>query len=491
MRISLGNLQRRSSIPSKSNAPAFAAGAVILAGYGLSMAASLPGHLSYDSVIQLLEGRSGAYSGWHPAVMSWLLGLSDAVRPGAGLFVLGSAALLFGSLLALLWIPQKVSWIAPAVALFLILTPQLLLYQGIVWKDVLFANAGVASFAALAHVAAQWANKTARLALIGVAILLLTFAALARQNGILLLPIAGLALGVMAWRNGRSATQAAALAVCSCFIVVLLTLAATAALATRIVAERGASKQVRLLELYDLAGALQQDPQLQLPDLQRRDPALLDLMRSEGAKVYSPIRSDRLIHAARLQAALGAAPDNVLHRSWAAFVVRHPTLYLRNRGEVFGWTLLTPGLQVCVPYVVGLRGPPDAMRELGLKTRVSPRDKLMDEYGEALVGTPLFSHAAFLLLCIAELGFLSIRRRASDMVMIAMLAAAIVFAASFFFISIACDYRYLYFLDLASLVALFHIALDPGGGCDLQRGIVSPALQRTGEGTTGATDSSA
>src|SRR5690349_9235184 len=140
MRISLGNLQRLSSGGGGSTAPTLAAGGLILAGYGLSMAASLPGHLSYDSVIQLLEGRSGAYSGWHPPVMSWLLGLSDAVVPGAGLFVTGSAALLFGSLLSLLWIPRKVSWMAPVVALFLILTPQLLLYQGIVWKDVLFAN---------------------------------------------------------------------------------------------------------------------------------------------------------------------------------------------------------------------------------------------------------------------------------------------------------------------------------------------------------------
>src|SRR5437763_15953765 len=162
MRISRGNLQRPSSILSKSNAPALAAGAVILAGYGLAMAASLPGHLSYDSVIQLLEGRSAAYSGWHPPVMSWLLGLFDALEPGAALFVLGSAAILFGSLLSLLWMPRKVSWAAPVAALLIVLTPQVLLYQGIVWKDVLFANAGVASFVALAHVGAQWQKKGRR-----------------------------------------------------------------------------------------------------------------------------------------------------------------------------------------------------------------------------------------------------------------------------------------------------------------------------------------
>jgi hypothetical protein len=481
MRSTLGNLQRHSRLGGGPTAPALAAGALILAGYGLSMAASLPGHLSYDSVIQLLEGRSGTYSGWHPPVMSWLLGLSDAVAHGTAPFVMGAAALTFGSLLSLIWIPRKVSWTASLAALFIVLTPQLLLYQGIVWKDVLFADGAVASFVALAHVNVQWPDRTARVTLIAIAILLLAFAALARQNGILLLPFVGVALALIARRNGRRLGRAAMLAICSCLIAILLALAATVALATRVVADRGAAKQVRLLELYDLAGALQQDPDLQLPDLQRKDPALLKLMRSEGAKVYSPIRSDTLIHAARLQTALGAAPDNVLHRSWATYVVQHSALYLRNRAEVFGWTFLTPGLQVCVPYVVGLRGPSEAMRELGLRTRVSPRDKAMDEYGEALVGTPLFSHAAFLLLCVAELGFLLFRRRTSDIAMAAMLCAAIVFAASFFFISIACDYRYLYFLDLAALVALFYIALDPGSGSDLQRVIATPARRR-GEG---------
>jgi hypothetical protein len=41
-----------------------------------------------------------------------------------------------------------------------------------------------------------------------------------------------------------------------------------------------------------------------------------------------------------------------------------------------------------------------------------------------------------------------------------MLSAAMVFTASFFVISIACDYRYLYFLDVAALTACFYLVLD-------------------------------
>ena len=42
-----------------------------------------------------------------------------------------------------------------------------------------------------------------------------------------------------------------------------------------------------------------------------------------------------------------------------------------------------------------------------------------------------------------------------------LLLSGLGFTASFFLISIACDYRYLYMLDLATLVALVYWALDP------------------------------
>ena len=42
-----------------------------------------------------------------------------------------------------------------------------------------------------------------------------------------------------------------------------------------------------------------------------------------------------------------------------------------------------------------------------------------------------------------------------------LMAAALAFTASFLAISIACDYRYLYFLDLAAMTGLLYLALDP------------------------------
>jgi predicted PurR-regulated permease PerM len=45
--------------------------------------------------------------------------------------------------------------------------------------------------------------------------------------------------------------------------------------------------------------------------------------------------------------------------------------------------------------------------------------------------------------------------------MVGLIGAALGFTASFAVISLACDYRYLYFLDLAAVAALLYVALDP------------------------------
>jgi hypothetical protein len=60
-----------------------------------------------------------------------------------------------------------------------------------------------------------------------------------------------------------------------------------------------------------------------------------------------------------------------------------------------------------------------------------------------------------MLLCV-----LLVRRgRPGDAAMAAMLASALAFTACFVIISFACDYRYLYALDLSVMVAVLHLAL--------------------------------
>ena len=79
------------------------ASAILLAGFAAMLALNAPGQMTYDSVMQLADGRRGFYDSWHPPVMAWLLGLFDAAVPGTLLFLVFQSTLLLFALLAFLW----------------------------------------------------------------------------------------------------------------------------------------------------------------------------------------------------------------------------------------------------------------------------------------------------------------------------------------------------------------------------------------------------
>ncbi|MGZ5932513.1 MAG: hypothetical protein ACXWLW_10160 [Rhizomicrobium sp.] len=436
-------------------------GLVLIAGFFVTLAVDLPGHLSYDSILQLLQGRTGVYNTWHPPVMAWLLGIADDLVPGAALFVLFEAALCFGTFLSLLvFARHKPHWPSVGVALACILSPQLLLYQGLVWKDVLFADAAVAGFVCLAHVARVWPRREMRMALIAVAFSLLCLAALTRQNGLLLLPLGAMALGWVAARH--SGVLRTGFVYCGFVLVAaaVLLIGATIALNTRSNGDSGPREQLTLLQVYDLSGAVAADHHFSLVHLAEDQPGLERLIRHDEAPLYTPVRSDPIASSLPLQAELRIAKHDAIGADWRALIVEHPRDYMKIRARVFWWVFATPDIIACRPIFVGVDGPAGALKALGMAPRRTATDNALQSYGMSLLNTPAFSHLAFAAIAALSLVALLRRRRAEDIAIATMLLAAFAFTASFFVISIACDYRYLYFLDLSALVSLFYLSLD-------------------------------
>jgi len=434
----------------------YLASGVLTAGFALILAVNWPGQMSYDSVMQLADGRSGHYDSWHPVVMAWLLGLSDAIAPGPGLFLAFTILLVWGAWLILLRTGQP-GFGAALVLVLAFLTPQLILYQGTIWKDVLFADAAIASFAALAVAAAYWANRRARLVWLLVCALLLSLATLARQNGILLVPVAALSLGVIAartssrrkgWRYGL-ALFAASLAISFC---------GNFALSLRSDGGEGAGSQLRLAQTYDLVGAARLDPAIRYPVLEERAPRLDAAIRKYGVPLYSPRLVDTLEPAIPLQTEIAHAPRGTIFAAWRGLVLDHPILYLKTRWPVFHWVAMAPDLMQCHPDVVGVDGPKDVLNALGLHEQVRSQDRFLYFYVLRFVGTPVLSHLLFAALALAALVLLIRRGQGSDLAIAGLMAGALIFAASFYVISIACDYRYLYFLDLAAMTGLLKLA---------------------------------
>ena len=463
--------------PRQGNSLRLAAlGVVLAAGACASLWLSWPGQLSPDSVWQLQQGRSGLFNAWHPPVMAWLLGRFDALSPGAPGFIVFDTVLGFSALFAFAALAPRPRVAAIVLAAALGASPLLLTYQGDVWKDVLFADAAVAGFAVLAWAARVWDRRACRWSLIALAFALFALAALARQNG-LVIPVWGtVGLAIMARRSGAPKAQAAWLGVGALAGCLAAVVAASFALALHSDGEPAQARQLEWLQVWDLAGAVRADPRLDLAGLGRDAPDAAAFVR-RAASSWTPTRVDPLLGLPGGDIALddtGAA----IGRAWRRMVLTRPDLYARVRVADFGQLLATPRLMDCRPLFIGLDGPPEILTSLHLSPHDPAKVALGRRYALAFVGTPVLSHLVYgaLALVLLILAFRD-RARPESIAVIAMLGAALTFTASFLVIGVACDYRYLYLLDLAAMAALLHRVSvsprpppNPGTGPRAQRG---------------------
>lgn len=436
---------------------------VLLTGLVLILAINLPGHMTTDSVIQLAEGRSGAQRSFNPAFMSWLLGRFDSLLSGTSLFVALNAGVLFASLIALSRLAPRAHWLAVVLAVLALLTPQLLIYQGVVWKDVMFANFAIAGTVCLAFAAERWSQVRSRFLLLAGGALLLAIAALVRQNGVLAL-LAG-AVGLILALRSQGGWRTSLVAGLGVLAVGSAAILLSSAILHRALPQQNPSTSsagLRIIQHFDIIGVLARDPKASLEPLESRAPKAADTLRGATA-FYSAERIDTLDQAKGMGEYVWRAPEGVVPATWANLVIREFPDYASHRLEVFRQIFLTPDLRACLPVTTGVQGPVSVLAELGLPARQDRRDSQLFNYATWLYGTPVLSHLPYALVSLATMVVLLLRGRPSDVVMAGLQAGALAFAGSFLVIALACDYRYLYFLDLAAITGVIHLALDPSG----------------------------
>lgn len=439
--------------------------AVILGAFLVMLAQNLPGHLTYDSVAQLHEGRLAVRETWGPAFYAWLLAAFDRIVPGTGLYVVFSGILFFGALAALPGLRPRTGWLAPVVVLLLAATPQLLIYQGIVWKDVLFADASVAALVCVALAAREGVGRGARAAWLVLALLLLAIGAEARQNGLVVAVVAAIAVGWIAtrWRGWKLGAGLGAGFLVG--VVATAHLMGVLALGTMkrdpgVDAGAGVAFGVRLIESYDLIAAQVLDPRYHLNVFERAQPAAAAAIRARGPSVYTSARVDFLAGDPTIGAAFVQLPQPLVQAQWNELVTRHPALYLQVRWADFRSVVSTPVIDWCLPIDVGVEAPKKLMDDLKMSNRWSDTDQKLSNYATWWFDTPAYRHHTWIGVSILLSLFLLWRRDATDIAILALQVSSLAFAATFFVISIACDYRYLYFCDIAAMTGLIYVALD-------------------------------
>ena len=434
--------------------------AVLAAGLLVMLGANLPGHLSYDSVAQLYEGHFHLRETWGPALYAWILGLFDAVIPGTALYVTVSGLVLFASLASFSDLRPRTSWWAVPVAALVVLTPQLLVYQAIVWKDICFANTAIAGLVCLAHAVRVWPNLVRRWFFLAAALVLLAVASQVRQNGIIAAFFGAIALGWLAsggrWRRGLTWGIGSLIAVG--LAGQLLTMVSIPAKAPP---DPGVKTGLGIVQNYDLMGAITFDPTYRLSIMAKADPADAALIQARAHLVYSGRRVDYIDRDKALTDAEWNVPAEATNRQWFDLILHHPLLYLRVRWEAFRWVFAPPVVDWCLPIYVGVDAPAEKMAPLNLTRRYGHADIQLANYSSWFLDTPVLSHVFYAALSLLLSGVFLWRRQPADIVMVALQLSGVAFAASFFIISIACDYRYLYFTDVAAMAGLIYAAVDP------------------------------
>lgn len=421
---------------------------------------NLPGHLTVDSVLALHEGRFGVRTTWNPAFFGWLLGLLDRIHTGTALAVALVGVLLFGSWALLPALRPRTSWLAPIVALGLVALPQAMIYPAIVWKDVQFAVAAVAGFTLLAFGVRDPQRGAPWVSLV-LAALLFAAAGLLRQNGLILALPAALAI---AWaRSGGGWLRSSGLAAAWLVAVAGLTL-----LLSAVAQPQGAGapddaggKGLRILGTYDIVAASALQPGRPTPHIDRESPTAGAYLRQQAQALYSPERVDTISQDPAMSAYLKTVSRETIRAEWLDLIRHQPGLYLRIRALAFAQVVGTPVIDRCLPLTIGVDGPAETLKALDMPARRTLNDRKIYNYATWFMDTPALSHLAFAALALAVGVALLVRRDPADLVIAGLMAGALGFAASFFVISIACDYRYLYLLDLAAITGVLYLALDP------------------------------
>lgn len=418
--------------------------------WALILAVNAPGHLSFDSVVQLYEGRSNLSNGMHPPIMSALLGVLDGVIPGTAVYLALVSGLLIASVLIMLRQSARPGF-GLLVFLIIAVSPVILIYQGIIWKDVLFANSAVLAFSLLTSEARTADLYRRKVPHVG-ASLFIAVAVLTRQNGFIITPFFFAAIYFAYLSYSKSVAVKHVIVSAGSFLFFLVVFSQIAGVMIVKRADSEFSQGLRVLIQYDIAAIIARVPAARdaIPNLPEAEaPEFITDLQT----YYTPERMDYLADSILYKNYYPSIDTAELFRIWRELVFANNKAYFNHRTEVLRWTIFPPDPKKCLPIHVGISGNEELVEAMGLSSSSRPSDVRLYEYSSLFFDTPLFIGGAYCLVAAAIIVFLARGNSEEGRIVAFMLGSGIAFALSYSAIGIACDFRYTYFTALATLLA--------------------------------------
>jgi hypothetical protein len=425
---------RATSVPKVPLRSALLLGAIVCAGVLLMLVVFYPGIMTYDAKFIYEDMTKGTRGDWQSPLMTVLWGLIDPLAPGAAsMFLLMVALYWLGFSLLSLALARRSIW-AAIVLLLLALSPAAFAFQGIIWRDVLFADAWLLA-AALPFAAAPCA-RPARIAAQVIGLALLAFGVLLRPNALVAAPVLALAIVWPAqFTLKRLALWYLPAAVALFGLVQVVYYGAL-----------GATRQHPLhsIMVFDLGGISHFAGQNQFPSTwTAAETALI----TTGC--YQPTQWDiywRLepcefvMHKLEGEKLFGTP---AITHAWLRAIAAHPVAYLQHR-SAFMWNFLArPNLTL---WTADIEAP--SRRVFPGRAAFSALVAVHD----ALKPTPLFRAGTWLLVCLVVCRFAWRRRdNRAGVFALGVGGSGAVYVLSYFVVGVASDFRYAYWSVLAAI----------------------------------------
>jgi hypothetical protein len=426
-----------------------------------------PGYMSNDSIAQLTQARAGAIGGMHSPVMTWVWRQVDGLLPGpAGMLLLQNA--IFWAGLALL-AASKPCALSPVYILAVGLCPPLVAQLATVWKDVHMVAGLVLAAGSLAATARWRTRSTHVLAAVG-----LFYAAAARPNGIVAAVPVALWWGLLfpnAWsRVARKGLGLGAGALLAAALVVAVSGANRAIVATGPpAASKGvdgdagpgaaavrpldpASPRSRFQSTYvhDLVGISVATGVPQLPPEILLAPGMPSA--EQLAQCYSPSFVDPLYFGpCRVPGFSDPRLVDALRDRWVEAVREHPTVWLGNHLVMFRVMMGFATPRPYYPYHYGIDD-----NALGIRHGHHAFNRLATRVLSSWRNSVLFRPWIWLVAQLGLVAWATITRRATAGTG-ALVASSIAHLIPYFFITPAPDFRYAWWVVVATCCVPFTI----------------------------------
>lgn len=415
---------------------------------------NFPGHLSLDSLVQLSEGRSGNFVSFNPPFASVLIALFDRIHPGTGLLMIFNITMFGLALILMVRTLPRTNPLSNLLLLAMLASPITVIYNGIIWKDVMFANFALLAFSLL--LVSEQQSSWGKTLLI---IVLLAMASLIRQQGIIVALIASLAMPfVLYWRQQSSWVSRIGLGIGTFLAIITLSklLFILATLGTSGANSGAYSTPISLLMLYDIAGVIKHKPGLSLPIFEQVGISAAAFKAMVLAN-YTPQRIDTMDWFSILPATSDFF--SLIPQQWRQSIQASPSAYLAHRLEVFSWQLGCFDHTKCAPVYVGIEtSGQELLRSLTLSQTSSRYSGQLWGYASQLFDSPVFTGAWYLLAQMACVAILCLQRLKRHKAVIGLGIAAILFTLSYLLVGIACDLRYIYFMIVSSMFCIVYTA---------------------------------